>query len=722
MITSKYINIFIIGILVFALIFTGLLVFLPSAEGIAVTSRQPQYVSGLFDKNKISTIDIKVDEAEWQKMLDSAQEQYISCDVVINGTTVESVGIRPKGNSSLSTVARSDSDRFSFKFEFDHFIKGQNYLGLDKMVINNVQSDASYMKDYLSYDLMTFMGVKTPLFAYTNVTVNGKSWGFYIAVEALEESFAQRNYGTDYGMLYKPESMEMGGNGMKNFAAPDKIERNTENKTTGNAEKNKKENADNNTVINPQQNSAQQNSTQQNSTQQNNPQNDRNNGFGGRGMNGFGAGGPGGASGGGTDLKYTDDKTGSYSNIFDNEVFKGTDSDYSKVIEALKNLNSGTELEKYIDVDATLRYLAANTVLVNLDSYFSSMKHNYYLYEEDGRLTMLPWDYNLAFGGFQSGSADAAVNFPIDTPVSGIDMSERPMLAKLLEVDEYKDKYHEYLKQIVDEYFNNGRYQTTIDNINTLISDYVKEDPSAFYTFQQYTDAVSAIKEFGRLRALSIDGQLKGTIPSTTDGQTKASDKLIDASSVNLSTMGSQGGGAGGGWGGNRQNRNNNNEAVNNAQQNTGTNNNSQQNAQKSTQQNPPQPDNSQEQSGNQQPDGQQNGMMQPPEGFQPPDGDWMPDGTQPPDGSQPPDGTQAPDGVQPPDGMQQGGDQTRGNNQGMGNGGQGGFGMDGPAARQSSAGSLSGSSYNIPVLAGSTAFLLAGLIFVLKFKRVKYF
>ncbi|MDF2985891.1 MAG: Spore coat protein CotH [Eubacterium sp.] len=722
MITSKYINIFIIGILVFALIFTGLLVFLPSAEGIAVTSRQPQYVSGLFDKNKISTIDIKVDEAEWQKMLDSAQEQYISCDVVINGTTVESVGIRPKGNSSLSTVARSDSDRFSFKFEFDHFIKGQNYLGLDKMVINNVQSDASYMKDYLSYDLMTFMGVKTPLFAYTNVTVNGKSWGFYIAVEALEESFAQRNYGTDYGMLYKPESMEMGGNEMKDFTAPDKIERNTENKTAGNAEKNKKENADNNTVINPQQNSAQQNSTQQNSTQQNNPQNDRNNGFGGRGMNGFGAGGPGGASGGGTDLKYTDDKTGSYSNIFDNEVFKGTDSDYSKVIEALKNLNSGTELEKYIDVDATLRYLAANTVLVNLDSYFSSMKHNYYLYEEDGRLTMLPWDYNLAFGGFQSGSADAAVNFPIDTPVSGIDMSERPMLAKLLEVDEYKDKYHEYLKQIVDEYFNNGRYQTTIDNINTLISDYVKEDPSAFYTFQQYTDAVSAIKEFGRLRALSIDGQLKGTIPSTTVGQTKDSDKLIDASSVNLSTMGSQGGGAGGGWGGNRQNRNNNNEAVNNAQQNTGTNNNSQQNAQQSTQQNPPQPDNSQEQSGNQQPDGQQNGMMQPPEGFQPPDGDWMPDGTQPPDGSQPPDGTQAPDGVQPPDGMQQGGDQTRGNNQGMGNGGQGGFGMDGPAARQSSAGSLSGSSYNIPVLAGSTAFLLAGLIFVLKFKRVKYF
>ncbi len=643
MITGKFINIFIIGILVFAIIFTGLLVFLPKTEGVEVSTTQPQYTSNLFDKNKIATIDIKVDETQWKNMLDSAQENYISCDVTINGTTIESAGIRPKGNSSLTTVARSNSDRYSFKFEFDHFIEGQNYMGLDKMVINNVQSDASYMKDYLSYDLMTFMGVKTPLFAYTNVTVNGKTWGFYIAVEALEESFAQRNYGTDYGMLYKPESMEMGGDGgMKDFAG-----------------------------------------------QQNNPQNGGNNGFGGRGMNGVGAGGPGRGSGGGTDLRYIDDKISSYSNIFDNEVFKGTDSDYTKVVEALKNLNSGTELEKYIDVDSTLRYLAANTVLVNLDSYFSNMKHNYYLYEEGGKLTMLPWDYNLAFGGFQSGSAEAAVNFPIDTPVSGIDMSERPMLAKLLEVDQYKAKYHEYLQQIVDEYFNSGRYKTTIDNVNALISDYVKEDPTAFYTFQQYTDALSALREFGRLRALSIDGQLKGTVPSTTDGQSKAPDKLIVASSVNLSAMGSQGGGAGGGRGGNRPDWNANNQAADNIEQNTDTNDDSQQNTQRNPrknpqrdpQQNPQQPDNNQAQSDKQQPDGQQGGMLQPPEGFQPPDGNQMPEAAQ------------TPFDAWPPDGMQQ------------------------PLVK-----SILGSSYSLPVLAGSIVFLMAGLIFVIKFKRVKYF
>ena len=59
--------------------------------------------------------------------------------------------------------------------------------------------------------------------------------------------------------------------------------------------------------------------------------------------------------------------------------------------------------------------------------YTGSMIHNYYLYEEDGQLSMIPWDYNLAFGGFQGGQdATSMVNYPIDTPVSGGTVDSRP--------------------------------------------------------------------------------------------------------------------------------------------------------------------------------------------------------------------------------------------------------------------------------------------------------
>lgn len=258
-------------------------------------------------------------------------------------------------------------------------------------------------------------------------------------------------------------------------------------------------------------------------------------------------GGMGGMSGSGGDLIYTDDDESSYSAIFDNSVFDSTSTDRQRVIEALRALSEGEDLEQYINVDEMLRYIAANAVLVNLDSYFGTMEHNYYLYEEDGQLSILPWDYNLSFAGFQSGSAESAVNFPIDTPVSGVSMEDRPLISQLLAVPEYQEQYHAYLQEILDEYFNSGLFLSTIRTIDNRISPYIQNDPTAFYTYEEYQAGVEALKEFGLLRAQSIEGQLNGSIPSTTEGQEADSSALIDAGDLSLTTMGTQGGGGMGG-------------------------------------------------------------------------------------------------------------------------------------------------------------------------------
>ena len=187
--------------------------------------------------------------------------------------------------------------------------------------------------------------------------------------------------------------------------------------------------------------------------------------------------------------------------------------------------------------------------MVNLDSYTSNMAQNYYLYERGGKLTILPWDYNLSFGGMSFGGTSGAsgvVNFPIDTPVSGVSMEDRPLLNKLLENDEYMGRYHEYLRQIVEEYFESGLYESTIREVDAKINDFVRNDVSAFYTHEQYEASLPHLIELGRLRAESIKGQLTGTIPATSSGQNADRSSLIDASSVNLSALGSMGGGFGG--------------------------------------------------------------------------------------------------------------------------------------------------------------------------------
>ena len=116
-----------------------------------------------------------------------------------------------KGNTSLSSVSQMNSDRYSFKVEFDQYDNSKSYYGLDKLSLNNVIQDNTFMKDYLVYQMMNAFGVSAPLCSYVYITVNGEDWGLYLAVEGVENSFLQRNYGNDYGELYKPDSLSFGG-------------------------------------------------------------------------------------------------------------------------------------------------------------------------------------------------------------------------------------------------------------------------------------------------------------------------------------------------------------------------------------------------------------------------------------------------------------------------------------------------------------------------------
>ena len=83
-----------------------------------------------------------------------------------------------------------------------------------------------------------------------------------------------------------------------------------------------------------------------------------------------------------------------------------------------------------------------------------SMAHNYYLYEEDGVLSMIPWDYNLAFGGFLGGSdATSVVNDPIDSPASSGSTEDRPMVAWIFQEETYTQQYHALYDQFITTYF-----------------------------------------------------------------------------------------------------------------------------------------------------------------------------------------------------------------------------------------------------------------------------
>lgn len=559
--THKYMDKICCLALLLALVVTGVFLNAPSL-GIQAASTAQGYESRLFDTSRVHTIDIVMDD--WEGFLEGCtDEEYELCAVVIDNESYNNVAIRAKGNTSLTQVASYGNDRYSFKIEFDHYDSTISYHGLDKLSLNNIIQDNTYMKDYLTYQMMGYFGVDAPLCSYVYITVNGEDWGLYLAVEGVEESFLERNYGSDYGELYKPDSMSMGGgrgNGGE-FDLEDWMDDQSgeEGQSTlpdrqaikgqrpdGMTPPDTGEEVQSDTETMPQDMPGAVPSQDDASDSQTTDPAQTDKQLGGRG------GGMGGSMGSSdVSLIYTDDDYDSYSNIFDNAKTDITDADKDRLIASLKQLNEGENIESVVDVDEVIRYFVVHNFVCNFDSYTGSMIHNYYLYEEDGQLSMIPWDYNLAFGGFQGGQdATSMVNYPIDTPVSGGTVDSRPMLAWIFESEEYTQLYHQYFADFISSYFDSGYFTQMMAQTKQLIALYVEKDPTKFCTYEEFETGIETLEQFCLLRAESVQGQLDGTIPSTSDGQAEDSSALVDASELSISDMGTMNNAMGGGMGG----------------------------------------------------------------------------------------------------------------------------------------------------------------------------
>lgn len=469
-----------------------------------------QYESVLFDTDEPIQIAIQMEEDEWEDMLDKATaEGYYACDVVINGHKICNVGIRPKGNTSLSAIAMDpETDRFSLKLEFDHYVEGQTCFGLDKLILNNNYADATNMKEAVVYDMYQYLGVDASLYHYAKISVNGEYWGVYLALEAVEESFLLRNYGTEDGALYKPDSMDMGGGFKENEFGEGGPPQFGEKEFSGKDGEQKREEKG---FPDVDEKEAQGRGFSDEDKEER-------------------------PEGKGADLNYSDDDLDSYSAIWEGEVTDTEKQAHRRVVTALKNISEGTDLEKYMDVDNLLKYMAVHTFSVNMDSLSGNMAHNYYLYEHDGMLNILPWDYNLSFGGMNAGPDNGALEVVNDAIDSPFQMTK--FFDMLLEDEDYLARYHAYLEQLTKEYVLGGRFEEVLQRIRGQIDVLVETDPTALYSYEEYEAGVEMLCQTVMLRAESIQGQLEGTIPSTDEGQRMDSKNLVDASAIDLTVMG----------------------------------------------------------------------------------------------------------------------------------------------------------------------------------------
>jgi len=380
----------------------------------------------IFNKTMISNVNIELDEADFQDMLDNPlDEEYKEGTVTYNGNTIDYVGIRVKGNSSLRSVADTDSHRYSFKLKFDKYVD-QNLNGYTKINLNNNYADPSYMREYLTYELLDSMELETPNYSYVNVSINDEPYGLYLAIENIEEHYLEQYFGNSTGNLYKADT--------------------------------------------------------------------------------------------GASLTWTEGMTVEETGL----VLKSGSESNTQLLEFIEALNNGDDIESYFDVDKYLRYLAVSTVTANMDSYQGTFNHNYYLYEQDGKFTFLAWDHNMSIGGM-GGQGDEQIEMLIDEPTVG-NVENYPLVEYVLSDDHYKEQYHQYVQETLNLLTD---LESEVDALKSLIGEAVKEDPTAFYSYDEFlantgdesVDGYPGIVGFMKARIESVQKQLDGDIPSYVDGE-----------------------------------------------------------------------------------------------------------------------------------------------------------------------------------------------------------
>ena len=166
--------------------------------------------SNFYNVDTVRTIKLYFYEEQWDEILDSfyilGNNDRILADLVIDGISYDSVGVRYKGYSSASV----DRIKNPFNIKLDHSIEDQNHLGYKKIKLANSYQDPSFIREVLSYEI-TSNYMPAPKANYANLFINDTLWGLYTNVESVNNNFLIQHYKSKYNPFFKcnPENINI---------------------------------------------------------------------------------------------------------------------------------------------------------------------------------------------------------------------------------------------------------------------------------------------------------------------------------------------------------------------------------------------------------------------------------------------------------------------------------------------------------------------------------
>jgi len=186
------------------------------------------------------------------------------------------------------------------------------------------------------------------------------------------------------------------------------------------------------------------------------------------------------------------------------EVKEGDDADLTnlKTLQEALSSKEYTKIEKILDTSSVLKYAALSYFTGNYDSYLGDKAHNYFLLYDGGKIKMVGWDYNMSFNGYPKINS---LSLTPDTIFSQTADDQRPLVSVLLENEKYQKEFDGYVDYLSSWF---AEYDTAIAKLAINLREYVANDPTAFYSVEDFDMATSdtglALVD---IQDVSMDGQ-----------------------------------------------------------------------------------------------------------------------------------------------------------------------------------------------------------------------
>lgn len=153
----------------------------------------------LFGLQGVRTIDITLSDDQYAAVA-ADEDTWGVGDVTIDGRFVGTVGVKRKGSwGSL----RSMDQKAGLKIDFDRFVPGREFYGLEKLTLNNMVQDYAQVHEVVAYKAFEHAGLPSLRVGYAWVTVNGTDYGLYANLETPDDNWLDRSFADGDGNLYE---------------------------------------------------------------------------------------------------------------------------------------------------------------------------------------------------------------------------------------------------------------------------------------------------------------------------------------------------------------------------------------------------------------------------------------------------------------------------------------------------------------------------------------